>query len=175
MPKQVIDYESGKRIPGKFLPQPYALSLSTSLSFYVNDIANDRELAKTIYDGYPDEGNRRPELPPRFHTGSMACGSSVIEDNPKTFDLIQEHIRDATALDMESYGLACAVQLSNQQHGDGGVEWAVIKAVSDHGISPSTIELSAQGAMEPKNDSLHHYSSYTSAAVIRQLITRLYE
>ena len=122
VPSAVFTYDTGKRTAAGFLREPLWADLSSRVIQRVRVRGNAilREMAVEIRAAFPGDLTM-----PAIHTDVMACGSSVI-DLPGVIGKIAGVHRKVVALDMESYALVRATQMS-----DSRVQAVIVKGVMD--------------------------------------------
>lgn len=148
------EYQSGKWSDTEVEPlqemEAYQESISGSLRGEISSLINDPYLLKDIEQGFPDGARPKKASAPKFAV--MASGSAVIA-SMKMIGRIRGQHRKLQGLDMELYAFHRAVAL----------------------CSPETKHFSAKAVVDKgdakKNNRLHRYASYISAAFCIKVIT----
>jgi len=108
------------------------------------------ENIKNTYDGKPVN----TKLSVNF--GQMACGGAVVASEELVSTQVKAHARKVLGLDMESYGVCFASELTTNPE----ISALIIKSVSDFADSH-------------KGDKVQEYASYTSSQFAKYIIANL--
>ena len=150
-----FDYGSGKRVleDGKsvFKPDFRQIRLDDSVTKVVQNISSQKEVLSGICEQCTYE---KPENSLQIKIGPFGSGAAVVTDTT-IIDQVTEHSRKFLGFDMEAYGVMLAGYISNSPK----TTPIVMKSVSDFG--------------DGKDDRYQKYASYTSAQVLKLLITHL--
>ena len=122
IPSEVFTYDTGKHSERGFEREPRWCSVRGSVIQRVKIKAPDilQEVASDIAS-HTGEG----QVCPQFHTDVMACGSAVIDQEGRLDEIAGAH-RKVVGLDMESYALLRAIELTDQR-----ITGLIVKGVMD--------------------------------------------
>ncbi len=150
-----FDYGSGKRVleDGKssFKPDFRQIRLDDAVIKAVHNISSQKEMLIEIHKQCTYE---KPDNLLQIKIGPFGSGAAVVTDTT-IIDQVTEHNRKFLGFDMEAYGVMLAGYISNSPK----TIPIVMKSVSDFG--------------DGKDDRYQKYASYTSAQVLKLLITQL--
>lgn len=154
----VWDYQAGKRSVDKggaarFEMAPHHLQSAPELRAIAEQLSDDRAVLRGIKDSWQCAPTHELSL----KIGPVASGSAVVADSGFAQAVSQQQ-RTALGLEMEFYGVSSACAIA----GSPRPLFVGVKSVCDL-------------ADEEKNDDYQAYASYTSAAVVDQLIRRYFE
>ncbi len=136
-----------------FMPDYRQKSLDSAFLSIVDKLKDDLCILRNISDEYAPTSKPTSSL--AIHTGPMASVPAVIASKAE-LQKIQEHARKLIGIEMEAYGMFYA---------------------ADNAISPrpqivASIKSVSDFATKLKNDSYQDYASYTSAALLKHIITK---
>jgi nucleoside phosphorylase len=150
------DYQSGKRSEvndsSSFAIGPHQLPLHLAVRSRFDQLKTDRAFLSSIRDGWPGA----PDQVFKLLMGPVASGSAVLADGRVMNEIRQQH-RELCGVEMEVYGLYAAAATAASPR---PIAFAV-KSVCDFGEAD-------------KNDSMQHYASYTSAAILCEFVKRFF-
>lgn len=152
---QVFDYTAGKKYIDRFAPRPLSFSTDDVIRNYISTtILNNDRVSDSILQGW--RGGRISHRI-SIHMKAIASGTAVIDDEQTLLSAaaIQDNLY---AIDMEGYGLALAASALRKK-------WIVIKAVQDF----------ADGHKEHDESGIRDFSSYASAALLKNIIPNIVE
>lgn len=147
------NYEAGKYISSedgnsKHLPEPDILHGDIDLINKLKGLGNS--LSNEIYTAYKHP--HKPQTLPMIHIGPVVSGSAVRADGKVVNEILGQH-RKAIGLEMETYGLYIASQVSANPRP---------KVISAKSITDF--------ADKEKNDNYHHYAAFTSCYIVEHII-----
>lgn len=116
------EYQSGKLTDSGFEPATYPIPLQERVRVILQGIADDSAFIKSIYAGVDLPTDSEPDKP---IVAPFTSGSAVVADI-STGDKIIAQQRNATAVDMELFGLYRAVHLT-----DESIKFFGVKSVVD--------------------------------------------
>lgn len=153
----VWDYQAGKRTvdsggSARFEMAPHHLQSAPELRAIAEQLSEDKSALRAIKDGW----RSAPAQELSLKIGPVASGSAVVADAAFA-QAISLQQRTALGLEMEFYGVSSACAMA----GHPRPLFAGVKAVCDL-------------ADESKNDDYQAYASYTSAAIVDQMIRRYF-
>ena len=138
----------------EFAPAPHQIALDTSMREHFMALAGDAPTLTDIRERWRAE---KPSHALAIHVGPLASVAAVMADG-RTIDAIVSHQhRETLGLDMEAYALMLAAQDCVEPRPLAAL---VVKGVVDF----------ADGK---KDDQFRHYAAYTSAEVLRALLSRV--
>ncbi len=147
---QVYDYTAGKKYVDRFAARPKSFSLDEEITSIISSaILGHDEIIEKIVEEYSD-----PKKPDKVsvHLNTLASGTAVIDDK-ETMDSAAAIQDNLYGIDMEGFGVALASNAMNKK-------WIVIKAVQDF----------ANGNKSTDENGIRKFSSYASAAMLKQII-----
>jgi len=147
VPRSVFTYDTGKHTDAGFQREPLWCSADPEI------IRRVRAKGQSILDRLAGEigiVSGRPTRPPRLHAEIMACGTAVV-NKEGMLDEIADANRKVVGLDMESYALLRASQLS-----DPRIKAFVVKGVMDYATG--------------KSDAVKRKAAFWAATFLRELI-----
>lgn len=152
------DWQSGKYVTdemgGKFLIEPHQISVPAHAIARFVQIQNDpAAMSKISSDWLAD----KPRNSARLHIGPLVSGSSVLADDERMKEILEQH-RKIVGVEMEAYGLLAAAILGPYPHPTA----LAIKAVSDFG---DTV----------KDDRYRSFAAHNSANLFKHYIERYFQ
>lgn len=153
---KIFDYGSGKIVEGKLRPHFEPVMPDSWLWQLLEIFRNDRLIAQTIDNEFPFEPPDNKPL--KIRIGSIGCGAAVVGDGSVVEGVLASE-RKLLALDMESYAVALATNLSTTSA--KRIECFVVKGIVDYADSQ-------------KCDDYHEFAAYASAAFVKKFIDRYY-
>ena len=147
----IWNYSSGKYLERKADYGPTEIILSPDSKHITMPKALSESLSAKNYDAVLQEIKKSfPDTIPaeslNIYFGSIACGGAVVASQKIVTDQVTSHARKTIGLDMESYGVCYASQITT----DPNIPTIIIKSVSD-------------AANAAKSDDAQAYAAYTSA------------
>ena len=140
----IVDFQLRK-------PDFRQIRLDDSVTKVIQNISSQKEVLSEIFEQCAYE---KPENSLQIKIGPFGSGAAVVTDTT-IIDQVTEHSRKFLGFDMEAYGVMLAGYISNSPK----TTPIVMKSVSDFG--------------DGKDDRYQKYASYTSAQVLKLLITHL--
>jgi nucleoside phosphorylase len=131
---------------------PDFIGMETDISARFENFSTDTAYFLRLVDDWPGE---KPRNPPKIVVGPSATGPAVIAGASVFSDLRKTQHRNAVGLEMEAYGVYCAVRRATR---------------------PRPIVFSAKGVCDYasflKDDKYQKYAAYTSASIVSEFLRR---
>lgn len=131
---------------------PDFIQIDADLSARFVNLSMDKSYLSALADRWPGD---KPRNPPQIVVGPSATGPAVIADASVFNDLRKTQHRTTVGLEMEAYGVYCAVRMATR---------------------PRPLVFSAKGVCDYasflKDDKYQKYAAYTSASIVSEFLTR---
>ena len=144
------DQQSGKTI---FEPDYRQKSLDSEFTNIISRLKANTDLLSSIENNYQTR-NGKPQTHLAIHSGPMASVPAVLSCKNE-IDKIQQHARKLQGIEMESYGMF----------------YAAANAIKPLPKIVASLKSVSDFADVKKNDNYQEYASYTSAALLKHIIT----
>jgi nucleoside phosphorylase/CheY-like chemotaxis protein len=131
---------------------PDFIGIEEDISARFENFSTDKTYLSNLLDYWPAE---KPRNPPKIVVGPSATGPAVIADASVFTELRKTQHRETVGLEMEAYGVYCAVRKATR---------------------PKPIVFSAKGVCDYasflKDDKYQKYAAYTSASIVSEFLIR---
>lgn len=146
------EYQSGKWYDDAFKAEPYHAVITGRAGRVLGKMVESHDLLARLESGFP--GTKRPGAITAPKMAPFASGSAVIASEERLRSVEDQH-RKVAAIDMETFGLYRAIEMSGR----------IV-----HSFCAKTVVDMANVA---KNDDLHFYGSYLSARFTMEAVAKL--
>jgi nucleoside phosphorylase len=131
---------------------PDYIGMEADISARFENLSTDKPYLSSLADDWPGE---KPRNSPNIIVGPSATGPAVIADTSVFSELRKTQHRATIGLEMEAYGVYCAVRRATR---------------------PRPIVFSAKGVCDYatflKDDKYQKYAAYTSASIVSEFLSR---
>lgn len=131
---------------------PDYIPMEADISARFENFSTDKDYLLRVANDWPGE---KPRNPPQIIVGPSATGPAVIADGSVFLELRKTQHRATVGLEMEAYGVYCAVRRATR---------------------PRPIVFSAKGVCDYasflKGDRYQKYAAYTSASIVSEFLSR---
>lgn len=131
---------------------PDFIAIEDDISARFGNLSSDKSYLSNLLDNWQGE---KPRNPPQIVVGPSATGPAVIADASVFTELRKTQHRETVGLEMEAYGVYCAVRKATR---------------------PRPLVFSAKGVCDYasflKDDKYQKYAAYTSASIVTEFLSR---